>query len=224
MQLKSFIEHFDDLRSVILRILTVLVILFGLSYFCIPYIELYLYKLVPNLVYIRIYEPILMRFTLMAWLSVLVAVPYMILEIFTYIKDVFKVNIVWITMVILLYLGAVYLAAFTVLPRMTSMLISMGSTEISFYFSALNYAQFAGSVVLVSALLTIFPILLLACGFHKIFCPQTLKDKRVYVFPLSFLIAAMITPPDVISQIIIALIIYLTYEIFLFFSITSRRT
>ena len=43
-----------------------------------------------------------------------------------------------------------------------------------------------------------------------------MKEKRKYAILISFIVAAVITPPDVISQVMLASVLILLYEISIF--------
>lgn len=224
MQFKSFIEHFEDLRYVFLRSIFVYIGLFCLSYFAFPYWEVYLKGLVADLIYIRIYDAILMRLSAMGWISVILIIPYLIFEICIYLKDVFKINFLTLCGAILTYCVTVYFAFVSILPNFYSFLLAMSSENISFYLSAINCSQFAGSVLLVCSLIAAMPLLLLSFGVHKIFQGHVLREKRIVVLPIVFIISALITPPDVVSQIIVATIFYLIYELFILMNRFCRST
>ena len=57
-----------------------------------------------------------------------------------------------------------------------------------------------------------FPLLLLLLVYLELLTPQMLKKYRRHVIVAIFVIAALVTPPDVISQIIMAIPLYLLYE------------
>ncbi len=60
------------------------------------------------------------------------------------------------------------------------------------------------------------PVLLTLLGRAGLIKAQTLKDKRKYAIILVFAVAAFLTPPDVISQIGLAIPILLLYELSIF--------
>jgi len=60
------------------------------------------------------------------------------------------------------------------------------------------------------------PVLLTLMGKAGLISARTLKEKRKYIIILAFVVAAFLTPPDVISQVGLALSIFLLYEISIF--------
>jgi sec-independent protein translocase protein TatC len=60
------------------------------------------------------------------------------------------------------------------------------------------------------------PVLLMLLARAGIITKQTLIDKRKYAFVAAFVIGAVLTPPDVLSQIMLALPLYFLYELSIF--------
>ena len=56
------------------------------------------------------------------------------------------------------------------------------------------------------------PVLLLLLTKSGIMSPQDLAKKRKYAILISFVVAAILTPPDVISQVLLALPMIILYE------------
>ena len=56
------------------------------------------------------------------------------------------------------------------------------------------------------------PVLLLLLTKSGIMSPQDLANKRKYAILISFVVAAILTPPDVISQVLLALPMIVLYE------------
>ena len=56
------------------------------------------------------------------------------------------------------------------------------------------------------------PVLLLLLTKSGIMTPQDLANKRKYAILISFVVAAILTPPDVISQVLLALPMIILYE------------
>ncbi len=60
------------------------------------------------------------------------------------------------------------------------------------------------------------PVILLLLVKAGIVSPKGLADKRKYAILLAFIMAAILTPPDVISQVLLAVPVILLYEISIF--------
>ena len=62
------------------------------------------------------------------------------------------------------------------------------------------------------------PVFLLLATKAGLTSSDGLRNKRKYAILFAFVVAAVITPPDVISQILLAVPIIILYEISIFFS------
>ncbi len=67
------------------------------------------------------------------------------------------------------------------------------------------------------------PVLLLLLTKSGIMTPQDLANKRKYAILISFIVAAILTPPDVISQILLALPMIILYEFSILLSKVSFK-
>ena len=60
------------------------------------------------------------------------------------------------------------------------------------------------------------PVVLLLLARAGLVTPQGLAEKRKIAIVVAFVVAAILTPPDVISQLLLALPIILLYELSIF--------
>ena len=67
------------------------------------------------------------------------------------------------------------------------------------------------------------PLVILALSKFGIVTPQALKKGRKYVIVGIFLVAALLTPPDVVSQIMLAVPLLLLYEVGIWISAAVEK-
>ena len=76
-----------------------------------------------------------------------------------------------------------------------------------------DYISICIQIMIVFAAVFQLPAFLICCNRLKILSVKALRKYRKIVIVLAFAVAAVITPPDAMSQIILALIIIFLYEI-----------
>ena len=99
------------------------------------------------------------------------------------------------------------------IPFSLRFLISLGENSgIRPFISVKNYISFILTLLLLFALLFELPVVAILLTRFGILKTAAMKRFRKVVIPLVFLIAAVITPPDVISQVMVAIPLLLLYE------------
>lgn len=100
------------------------------------------------------------------------------------------------------------------LPLMLQFLSSFGESQfIRASLSVSHYLDFLMGLLLTFGLVFEEPMLVFTLSSLGILTPQTLRKVRRYAIPVIFVVAAVITPPDVISQLMIALPMMALYEL-----------
>lgn len=164
-------------------------------------------------------------------IGLLLGFPYMFWEIWRFIKPglyakeraaasgiVFYVSLLFILGVLFGYfivspMSINFLANYTLDPSIEN------NFDISSYIGTLSM------LVLGSGLMFQLPVAIFMLSKMGLVTPATLKAYRRHSVVVILIVAAIITPPDVISQIVISLPLFLLYEISIFVSaaVTAKR-
>lgn len=113
----------------------------------------------------------------------------------------------------LLFYAGVAFAYFLVLPTVFGFLIGMAPEGVSVMTDISAYLSFVLTLFIAFGFAFETPVaivLLVRTGFVT---PAKLKDVREYVLVGAFVVGAIFTPPDVISQLMLAVPVYLLYEL-----------
>ena len=94
-----------------------------------------------------------------------------------------------------------------------------GTYIISMMGKLQDYQSFFIRLLYLTLIINLFPVILVISIKLKWLSIHTLMKYRRWYYFLTLIIGAIITPPDLIYQIILALFFILFYEIFLFFSL-----
>ncbi len=145
--------------------------------------------------------------------------PYVLWEIWKFISPALyekekKHAILFIVVSSLLFFLGVLFGYFIITPLSVYFFGSFSaSPEIVNEFNLESYTGMIKTSVLASGLIFELPILIYFLTKLGLVTPESLRKYRKYTLIIVLILSAIITPPDVISQIIVAIPIMLLYEI-----------
>lgn len=110
------------------------------------------------------------------------------------------------------------------LPFMLHFLIGLSSPQISAAISIEKYIGFLLTVFLIFGIVFEMPLLSVVLTRLGLLRPAYLKAARKPAIVVIFLVAAIITPPDIFSQIMVAIPMMLLYQVSIWLSVLFART
>lgn len=114
---------------------------------------------------------------------------------------------------ILLFFAGILFCYFFILPLALEFLLQLGFEVGVPVITIKDYFSLLSVMILGFGLVFELPIVLLLLGFLNIVNHKALSHYRRYVIVLTLVVAAVLTPPDPISQVGLALPLYIMYEI-----------
>lgn len=114
---------------------------------------------------------------------------------------------------VVLFSAGVCFGYFVMMPFSLDFLLNVSSIEASAMLSVRGYIGFFCKILVSFGIVFEIPLIILFLVKFGIVSIKTLGKIRKYVLLASFCIAAVITPPDVVSQIYVAVPMYLMYEL-----------
>jgi sec-independent protein translocase protein TatC len=223
-QEQPLIAHLVELRNRLLRaVLLVLVIFAGLFYFA---NDLYLILVEPlsvlmpvegQMIATGVASPFLVPFKLTFVLAVLAAVPFILHQIWAFISPGLyqhekKFAIPLLLSSIFLFYGGIAFAYFVVLPLVFGFFTGIGPEGISFMPDISNILDFSLKIFFAFGIAFEIPVATFLMVLSGMTTVESLSGKRPYIFLGCFVVGMLVTPPDVISQTILALPMYLLFE------------
>ncbi len=112
----------------------------------------------------------------------------------------------------LFYIGASF-AYFLVLPAVFTFLTAVSPEGVQFAPDISAYLNFVLVIFLAFGFSFEVPVAVVILGLLRWVTVDQLKEARPYVIVGAFVVAAIITPPDVISQLMLAIPMALLYEV-----------
>lgn len=171
----------------------------------------------------QVASPFLAPFKLTLIVALFVAMPVVLYQLWAFVapglyrrEKKFAIPLVG-SSIVLFYSGVAF-AYFVVFPLIFGFFTAVAPqgvtvmTDINHYLDFILTLFFAFGAAFEVPIAT---VLLVMTGFVT---PASLASKRPYVFLGAFVVGMFLTPPDVISQTLLALPIYLLYELGIFLS------
>jgi sec-independent protein translocase protein TatC len=147
------------------------------------------------------------------------SMPVVLYEIYAYIDPALHPNerrfaLTLGPFVLLLFVAGMLFCYFILLPNALKFLINFGSEVIDNQLRASEYLSFVTLFIVGMGVVFEMPVLIYALIRIGIVQRSWLTSRRRYVFLLSFVIAAVLTPtPDPFNQTLVALPMYLLFEL-----------
>jgi sec-independent protein translocase protein TatC len=114
--------------------------------------------------------------------------------------------------IVLFYAGLAF-AYFIVFPLIFNFVVAFTPESVSYMPDITDYIGFVMMLVLVFGLAFETPVATVLLVWTGITTIDKLGTARPYVFLGAFVVGMLLTPPDIISQIMLAIPVYLLYEL-----------
>ncbi len=221
----TFVEHLVELRDrllrVVLAVLVFLVVLFPFANDLYALLAEPLLRRMPEgatMIATQVASPFLTPFKLTIVLSIFLAMPVVLYQVWSFVAPgLYKherrlVFPLLISSSLLFYLGMAF-AYFVVFPLMFAFFQAVAPEGVAIMTDISSYLDFVLKIFFAFGLafeVPIATILLVWTGFTT---PAALIAKRPYIIVGAFVFGMMLTPPDIISQTLLALPMWLLFEL-----------
>jgi len=225
---RPFLEHLEELRKRILLVLISIILLSALSYAYAEKILGFLARYVESLVFISPQEAFLSYLKISLFSGLLLSAPIILFNVLKFIwvaldKKEKNIFIAYLTAGVLLFGVGVFFSYYIVLPAAISFLLSFSSQILRPFISVARYISFSVFLILAFGVAFETPVFIVLLTRLGVVNSKILRKQRRYLIVLLFVISAMLTPPDVITQILLALPLIALYEIAYFLRESQRR-
>ena len=226
---QPLMAHLLELRNRLLRIFIVVLVVFAALF---PFSEsLYLYVSEPlreflpsssTMIATEVTSPFLTPFKLALVSAMFISMPYILYQLWAFVapalyKQEKKVALpLFFTSVILFYAGMAF-AYYLVFPLVFLFFTSVAPEGISVMPDIRAYLDFVLKLFMAFGLSFQIPIAVVILSWLGTVNPDNLAKKRPYVFVLCFVIGMLLTPPDIISQALLAIPMWLLFEVGILF-------
>lgn len=226
---QTLVHHLLELRTRILHSFLAVVIIFA-SLFAFAndiyeFVAAPLQKFLPEdskMIATDVASPFLTPFKLTLLLSLVLAVPFILYQIWAFVAPALYKNEkriampLFISSVVLFYSGMAF-AYYVVFPLAFQFFINTGPDSIVVMTDISSYLSFVIKIFFgfgIAFEIPVATVMLIAAG---VVSTESLAQKRPYVIVGCFVLGMFLTPPDVISQVLLAIPMWMLFEVGLFF-------
>jgi sec-independent protein translocase protein TatC len=227
---QPLLTHLLELRNRLLKaLIAVIVVFLGLVWFANDIYEFLSAPLVERLpagatmiatdVASPFFTPI--KLTLVA--SIFVAVPVILYQVWAFVapglyKHEKKLVMPLLFSSSMLFYAGVSFAYFIVFPLVFSFFTNIAPEGVQVATDIASYLDFVLALFLAFGIAFEIPVAIILLCWTGATTPEALKQKRPYIVVGAFVVGMMLTPPDIISQTLLAVPMCILFEFGLFFS------
>jgi len=227
-----WIDHYAELRRRLIRVLIVFLFCFIAGFVFSEQIVRWLKAGAPADLDWHVFSP---TDALWVWVqiafitSLVVVLPYFFFEMWAFAAPGLnarerRVTLQYVPLSALLFvfgIGFAYCVLFPMILRfLQSLAARIGANEV---YGVAQYFKFMFGFILPFGLLFEMPVVMLFLTRLGILNPNVVRKTRKYAYLLLVILATMITPPDLISDLVVTVPLFLLFEVSLWLSMRTYR-
>ena len=222
----TFLEHILELRSKLLKIFFSIIFFSIIGYLNSNIIISFLLYPISdpqiNLQVLKITSVFSTKLIVSIFFGLVISFPILIYQLLSFIMPAFnnKLTVLKIIMFIcislILFILGLSFGYYILIPFSVSFFKSISIPlleSISLNYTLENYLMYLIWILIISSLVYQLPILILFMVKMGIVDIKWLKSNRRYIIVIFFILSALFTPPDPLSQLMVALPLIILYEI-----------
>ncbi len=231
---QPFLSHVIELRSRILRSLGLIVLLFIPIY--VYHAEVFEFiskplrdELPGDMIATQVASPFLTPFKLAVYTAVFVGMPFLLHQVWgfispgLYLREKRFAAPLLTSSIVLFYLGMAF-SYFLVFPLVFEFFASVTPVGVTMSTDISYYVDFVLKMFLAFGIAFEVPIAVLLIIMTGLSSASSIATKRPYVIVGCFFIGMLLTPPDVISQVLLAVPTWILFEIGIIFGRLYEKT
>ena len=176
-----------------------------------------------SMIAIEVASPFLIPFKLTLFLALFISIPYVLYQLWSFVapglyKHERRLAVpLLVSSTVLFYAGAAF-AYFVVFPLVFAFFTGTAPEGVSVMTDISRYLDFVLTLFFAFGAafeVPVFTVLLVWTGMAT---QESLREKRPYIIVGAFVIGMLLTPPDIISQTLLAVPVWLLFELGVYFS------
>ena len=227
---QPFVEHLIELRSRLLKAIILLLVMLG----CLLYFSNEIYEFVAepllkhlpaesnsSMIVTDVTQAFLTPFKLTFFVAVFFAMPFLLYQIWAFVAPALYQNErslaipIFISSVVLFYAGVAF-AYFIVFPMLFEFFTSIAPKSVTVMPDIASHLSLVIKLFFAFGFAFEIPVATIILIVAGIISPDDLAKKRPYVIVACFVIGMVLTPPDVLSQVMLAVPMWGLFEVGVF--------
>ncbi|WP_373896131.1 twin-arginine translocase subunit TatC [Virgibacillus natechei] len=168
-------------------------------------------------------EIIWIYFSMAGMIALIGTIPILSFQVWSFIKPGLtsterKASLAYIPAIFLLFIGGLVFGYFMFIQLILPFLLSLNDGMFEEMFTVDRYFKFLLRITLPFAVLFEIPIIAMFLTTIGVLTPEFMQRNRKYAYLVLIIIGTIVTPPDFILQIVVAVPLIILYEISIYLS------
>lgn len=226
---QPLISHLTELRDRLLRavlaVLIAFIVLFPFANDIYAIVSQPLRDLLPegsSMIATEVASPFLTPFKLTLVTAVFLVMPYILFQVWAFVapgmyRNEKKIAFPLLASSILLFYAGAAFAYFIVFPLIFAFFTSVAPTDVTVMTDINSYLDFVLKIFFAFGVAFEIPIAAVILIWSGVTTAESLAKKRPWIIVGCFIAGMLLTPPDIISQSLLAIPMWLLFELGIFF-------
>lgn len=224
----GLLDHLEELRKRLLYSIVSVIVCAIIGYVVSQYVITFLTEPVDKLVFLAPTEAFVTKLKVALICGLFLALPVIFYHFWRFVKPaLYSHERMYLVLAVLFstvfFFSGVVFAYFVVLPIGLRFLLSFQSDKLEATLSISNYLTFITKILLAFGIIFQLPVISFFLTKMRILKPRFLRKGRRIAIVLIFIAAAVLTPPDVFTQLLMAGPLIVLYEASIWVSVFASR-
>jgi sec-independent protein translocase protein TatC len=220
-KIMPFLDHLEELRERLLRCIFSVIFFSAVGYFFskqVMQILLLPYPKKQKLIFLAPTEGFITYIKVSLFVGIIVSLPIIFHQLWKFIAPgLYKKERRYIPLIVFLstlfFLTGALFCYFVIIPFGLDFLLGFSTDQLEPNIQIKEYLKFVTLLIMVFGIIFELPLLSFFLTKMELLTPEFLRTKRRYGIVTIFIVAAILTPPDVVTQLFLAGPLIILYEI-----------
>lgn len=215
----QFVNHLSELRNRLIFTMVTFIVFFIIGFLFVEQIYTFFENDIDfKLTVTGVTDAIWIRIVIAALIALVVTLPVLSFQIWLFIKPGLTINerrvsLSYIPAILLLFVFGLVFGYILFVKLILPFLLSWNTGSFNEMFTVDRYFRTLMSMTLPFGFIFEIPIILMFLTSLGVITPKFLKKNRKYAYFLLLIVGGLVTPPDIVLQIAVAVPLFLLYEL-----------